>query len=453
MSYKPYCVVRAPVTTRSGYGEMSRDIVSHLIEKDEYEIEVHSINWGNTPMNALDPDNKRDAEILKRIVPERLTRRPDLYISISIPTEFRPFGKYNIGITAGIETTLASPQWIMAINQMDVTFAISNHAKNVFVNSKFEQKDQNGNRIGIVELQKPVEVLHNCVDTYTYKKISEHELEPAIKKTLDEIPEDFNFLFVGHWLTGGVGEDRKNIGLLVNIFYDLFKRAEFKNKPGLILKTNSATFSVLDREDILRKIRHIKNAVELEDGQEYPNIYLLHGDLTDSEMNSLFNHPKVKAHISLTHGEGFGRPLLEASLSGKPIITTGWSGHLDFLDSQSSVLIGGELKQVPQSVVWENVIIPESAWLEVDPNMSANAMIEVMNHYNDWKSKAKDLAKRNKENFNYKAIRKQFWDLLDKYVPEFEEEKTLVNLKLPELKKKNTVPQLNLPKLKKNIED
>ena len=40
------------------------------------------------------------------------------------------------------------------------------------------------------------------------------------------------------------------------------------------------------------------------------------------EMNEMYNHPKVKAHLTFTHGEGFGRPLLEASFSGKPIIST-----------------------------------------------------------------------------------------------------------------------------------
>ena len=49
------------------------------------------------------------------------------------------------------------------------------------------------------------------------------------------------------------------------------------------------------------------------------------------EMNSIYNHSKVKAMVSLTKGEGFGRPLLEFSLSQKPLIVSGWSGHMDFL--------------------------------------------------------------------------------------------------------------------------
>ena len=54
-------------------------------------------------------------------------------------------------------------------------------------------------------------------------------------------------------------------------------------------------------------------------GSNFPNIYILDGDFTNEEMNSIYNHPQVKAHVSFTHGEGFGRPLLEACISGKPL--------------------------------------------------------------------------------------------------------------------------------------
>ena len=172
MSYRPTCVVRAPVATRSGYGSMSRDIIRHLIEYDKYNVEVHSINWGETPMNALDINNSADKMILERIVPEEFPIQPDLYISISIPTEFQPIGKYNIGITAGIETTQASVEWVEAMNRMDVNFVISQHSKDVFDASKYLANNEQGDQVGTVECLKPIEVLHNCVDTYTYKKIN-----------------------------------------------------------------------------------------------------------------------------------------------------------------------------------------------------------------------------------------------------------------------------------------
>ena len=451
MDYRPTCVVRAPVTTRSGYGGMSRDIVRHLIEYDKYDVQIHSINWGETPMNALDINKPADKMILERMVPEEFSTQPDLYVSISIPTEFQPVGKYNIGITAGIETTKASVESVEAMNRMDVNFVISEHAKNVFEASKYQANNEQGEQIGVMECLKPIEVLHNCIDTYTYKKLSRSQLESSVRNMIDTIPEKFNFMFVGHWLKGDIGQDRKNVGLLVKLFYELFKREEFEERPGLILKTNEVTSSLLDREVILSKAKQIKDSVELEEGEVLPNVYIVHGDLTDKELNSLYNHDKVKVHITFTKGEGFGRPLLEASLTGKPIIAPGWSGHMDFLNPQQTILLGGELEDVHESAQWDTIIIEGAKWMSVDPNMAATAMVEALRNYKPWRAKANKLAKANKSNFNYKKIRSNMWKLLDKYVPEFQESAKKMELNLPKLKKVATegLPQLKLPKLMK----
>lgn len=435
MSGKPLCIVRAPCQTRSGYGDMSRDIIRHLIEWDKFDVKIHSVNWGDTPMNALDENNPKDKMILDRIVRNGQLPQPHLYVTITIPTEFEPMGKYNIGITAGIETSVASAQWIQACNKMDLILTISEHSKNVFHFSKYTQKDQNGNVMGEVKIEKPLEVLHNCIDTNIFKKIEyEFDLEKSIKDTLETIPEKFCYLFVGHWLRGDYGEDRKNVAFLVKVFLETFKQIPSKEQPALILKTSSAGFSILDREEILKKIDQIKNSVGLEGGQTLPNIYLLHGELTDKEMNSLYNHPKVKAHVSFTKGEGFGRPLLEASVSGKPVIASGWSGHLDFLDQSNSVLVGGELKPIHESSVWDGVLIRESTWFAPDMNQCANAFYAVFRNYSQFKKRASLLAKENSKKFSYQVIQKKTWDLLNQYVPQFSVETKLV---LPTLKKIN----------------
>lgn len=438
---KPVCVVRAPCATRSGYGDMSRDIIRHLIEYDKYDVKVVSVNWGETPMNALDPNNPKDKMILDRYLTAPLTRQPELFITITIPTEFEVIGKYNIGITAGIETTIAAPQWVDACNKMDVIFTISEHSKNVLLNSKFNQQGPNGQSMGILEIQKPIEVLHNCIDQSIFKHLEyESDVLPSVKETLKNIPEKFCYLFVGHWLRGDFGEDRKNVGLLVKVFLETFKQVKESTPPALILKTSGGNFSILDRQEILKKINVVKSSVELKEGQVMPNIYLLHGELTDEEMNSLYNHPKVKAHVSLTKGEGFGRPLLEASISGKPVIASGWSGHMDFLNSSDAILVGGELKQIHPSAVWDGVLIAESAWFSPDLQQCANAMASVFMDYETFRKKAYKLGKENFKKFSYRNIQKKTWELLDKYVPEFPKQIPLV---LPKLKK------IELPAMKK----
>lgn len=435
---KPLCVVRAPCATRSGYGDMSRDIIRHLIEYDKFDVKVHSVPWGDTPMNALDENDPKDKMISDRIIRSGINKQPELFISITVPNEFEPLGKFNIGITAGIETTAASAQWIEGCNRMNAIFTISEHSKNVLVNSKYGYKNPQGVQ-GMLEFTNPIEVLHNCIDTNVFGKKA--PVDKEFTKTLDAIPEQFCFAFVGHWLRGEYGEDRKNVGLLIKLFLETFKQITDKPLPALILKTSSAGFSILDREEILTKIQQLKDSVTLTGTQKLPNVYLLHGELTEKEMNTLYNHPKVKAHVSFTKGEGFGRPLLEASVSGKPVIASGWSGHMDFLRQDDAVLVGGELKNVHPSSVWENVIMAESQWFAPDPQQCVNAMAAVFLDYSPFKNRAYNTADRNRKQFSYESIQKRTWELLDKYVPEFPKQVPLI---LPKLKK------VELPSLKKS---
>jgi len=437
---KPICLITAPVATRSGYGDMARDLVRWLIDYDKYEIKVISLPWGETPMNALNPDVKKDAVILDKIVPTPVTFKPDLYIHIGIPNEAQPLGKYNILYTAGIETTAVSGPWVEACNRMDLILTISEHSKNVFAISKYTAHGPNGQPMGMIELQKPIEVLHNCIDQNIIKRVEyDFDLDKSVCNVMDTVQEKFCYLFVGHWMRGDFGEDRKNVGMLVKVFLETFKQTK-TTLPALILKTSGGAFSILDKQDILRKIEGIRNTVVLEKGQTMPNIYVLHGELTDEEMNSLYNHPKIKAHVSLTKGEGFGRPLLEASISGKPVIASGWSGHTDFLNADQAVLIGGELKPVHASVVWENIIIKESSWFSADIQQAANAMAAVFTDYETFRKKARVLGKENNRLFSYQVLQKRAVEILEKYVPEFPKK---MQLTLPKLKK------IALPSIKK----
>ena len=183
-----------------------------------------------------------------------------------------------------------------------------------------------------------------------------------------------------------------------------------------------------------------------------PNIYVLHGDLSDDEMNGLYNHPKVKAHISFTHGEGFGRPLLEASLSEKPVIAPNWSGHVDFLSGGNATLLPGSLNDVKKESFPKNMYVPESQWFTINYNYAFKILKDVFNNYSKYTVKAKKLAIVNQTKFSLEAMTKKFEEILDKYLPKFEEQPQPVDLKLPKLKKIGTVsekPKIELPKLKK----
>jgi glycosyltransferase involved in cell wall biosynthesis len=417
--------ISSPFDTYSGYGARSRDLIKAIIKSDKYNVKLLSQRWGNTPFGFCS-DHEEWSFLLDYVHDQpQFTEQPDIWMQITVPNEFQPVGKYNIGVTAGMETTIVHGSWVEGINRMDLNLVSSEHSKQVFLNSKFESKNQQGQSLGIVEVTKPIEVLFEGADIEIYKSISTSSSYPL---QLD-IKEDFAFLFVGHWLQGELGEDRKNVGLLIKAFYEVYKNQ--KNKPALILKTNGAGASYMDREDILKKIQSIKSSVNSND---LPNIYLLHGELTDIEMNALYNHPKVKAMVSLTKGEGFGRPLLEFSLSKKPIMVSGWSGHMDFINPEFSAIIGGNLKNVHPSAVIPNMILAESQWFSPDHGQIGTLMKDIQKNYKNYLEKAKRQAYRSKTEFNWEKMKEKLDTILSKNLPNLAKK---IELKLPELKLPN----------------
>jgi hypothetical protein len=432
---KPLCIVSSPVDTFSGYGARSRDFIKSLIKAkgDEWDIKLLSQRWGSTPFGFLNDEIEEEADLKSRIIPQ-MTTQPDAWFQITVPNEFQKVGKYvSIGVTAGIETTICDPSWIEGCNRMDLVLASSQHSKQVFDNSQFEQKDKTTNKtISIIKLTTPVEVLFEGVDLNKYFKSTPPQTD--LIKSISSIKEDFCFLFVGHWLQGNFGEDRKNVSYMLKAFLEVFKG---KTKaPALILKTNSATTSIMDRNSILEKIDQIRKTIK----GIIPNIYLLHGDLEDEDMNDLYNHSKVKAMVSFTKGEGFGRPLLEFTLSEKPVIASGWSGHIDFLDKDASILVGGELKQIHASAVIPNMLIEDSQWFAPNDGQAGHALKEIFENYKQFLPGAKKQANISKNKFSLDKMTERLSQILDektKPIPKF------IPLELPKLNK------IDLPKLKK----
>lgn len=438
---KPFIVIQGPVATRSGYGNHTRDLATALICQDKYDIQIISLPWGSTPMNALEQDNLEHQEIAKRIVTGNINRQPDVFIQVSVPNEFQAHGKYNIGVTAGIETTIVSHEFIQGANRMDLLVVTSEHSKKGFIDTTFDAIDnKTQQKTGELKLEVPVKVLFEGLDLNTYCKTT--NIEPTVINELKDIKNDFCYLFVGHWLKGDMGQDRKDIGMMIRAFCEAFKRKSIKNRPALILKTSHATFSIKDRDVITQKIQQITAQY----GNNMPEIYLLHGDLSDKEMNSLYNHPKIKAMISFTKGEGFGRPLLEFSITGKPVIASNWSGHVDFLNPEYCVMLPGSLTDVHKSAT-DKFILKGSKWFTVDYGYAAGILQDVKKNYKTYLSKSRKQTQYVKDNFSLERMAEIFKHIVDeglKGVPQ------QVGLKLPKLKKVETdAPKLKLPKLKK----
>jgi len=418
---KPTVLVSCPIDTYSGYGGRSRDFVKALISTGKYNVYILSQRWGNTRFGYLKDHSEHD--LASKIVPN-VTGQPDIWIQITVPNEFQPIGKYNIGVTAGIETTICDPSWIEGCNRMNLTLVSSQHAKETFERSKFEVQDK-GKTTGTIELQKPIEVLFEGLDIEKYKPVTSSTFN------LSAVEESFAYLFVGHWLQGDFGQDRKNVGYLVKAFLESFKNK--KDAPALILKTQSANASILDRNQVLKKIDDIRKSIK----GTLPNIYLLHGEMSDEEVNMLYNHPKVKAMVSFTKGEGFGRPLLEFSAVNKPIIASGWSGHIDFLDKEFTYLVAGTLTNVHKSAAIDKMLLKEAQWFTPDDAQTGTALRMVFDNYKKYAELAKRQGYKSRTNFSWEKMAEQLDQILSSNLPEFSKQ---VELKLP---------TLQLPKLQK----
>jgi hypothetical protein len=435
---KPICVLQSPIWTRSGYGDWALAVAKSLLRYGKFDLHIAPTVWGacskkNLDAEVNDPEGK---ELLNRIIHQQLLRQPEIFIQMTIPNEFSAPAKFNIGMTAGIETTVPRAEWIEGLNRMNVNFITSQHSKDVFANAVYNKKLPSGVSEDLV-VKTPMDVVFWGANTNIYKKTDEKIA--TVEAEMKNIPESFAFLFVGQWTAGNMRADRKAIGFLIKTFLETFSNMD--NPPCLILKTSGAQLCVMDKYECIGKINDVTNMVKQErPGAKLPNVYLLHGELEDVEMNALYNHEKVKVHASFTHGEGFGHPLLLASLSGKPVLTPRWSGHLDFLNHKFAKFFEGSLQPIPDEAI-NDWFIKDARWFEVDYSEAGKKMKYYFNNYSNVLADAENLRIYNAENFSMQAMDKSFHALLDKYVPPFAIEEAI---KLPTLKR---IKSIKLPEI------
>ena len=419
---KQTLVFQGPVFTRSGYGDHCRDLLKSLRKMDKYNIKIIPMRWGSTPQNQVDGQTDFGRWMLERVIGQ-IEVKPDIFMQVSVANEFEPKGNYNIGITAGVETTIVPKEFIDGTNKMDLTLVPSNFTKNSLVGTAYQQKDQNtGQIVNEFRVNKPVEVLMEGVDLSTFLPDTKSKLEQ-----LDNIPTDFNFLAVGHWLKGNLGQDRKDIGMAIKTFATVFQYVPKGQQPGLIVKTSSAGFSIMDRENMAERIDGITKTF----GDKCPPIYLMHGDLSESEMATLYHHSKVKAMVSFAKGEGYGRPLAEFAVTGKPILVSNWSGHLDFLPKEHTVLLDGQLTNVDESAA-DQFLMKEAQWFTVNYSNAANKMHDVYKNYKTYLDQSKGLTDNIVNKFSLEKMNNQFENIMDKYV---KGKPTIVPIRLPKLNK------------------
>ena len=389
-------LLKAPLETQSGYGVHSRQIFEALISDPLFDVSVESLNWGNCSYetHVTDLSTKIKQAVEKRAIETQQGQNEyDLFIHVTIPQEYEKRGKFNIGVSALCETDRISPQWIQKMNEMDLNIVPSEHAKNIAKRTVADWHNQNTGEKGQFKVEKPVVVCAEGIDTTLF---TEKPYQDLLKL---ELEPDFCFLHIGQWGGGDFGEDRKNISNLLKYFCETFRN---RKDVGLVLKTNMGKNDAAGFDAVKSRIANLRHAIGIP-AAECPPLYLIHANLTTEEMADLYNHPKIKAFVTLTHGEGFGIPVAEAAAVGLPIMATNWSGHLDILQDGKFVSFEHELKDIPERSVWDPVLIKGSRWACVNEEDVKKKMDKISRSISKPKEWAKELAVKVKEKFDLKV--------------------------------------------------
>ncbi len=400
-SMKKKVILKGPVLTRSGYGEQSRFALRSLRSRpDEFDIYIQPLSWGKTSWMYEQNEERQfiDNCIEKTIGFIQQGGKFDMSIQCTIPNEFENMATVNIGYTAGIEATAVSPLWLQKTNELvDRLIVVSSFSIDAF--KRTEYSGEFNGQPAVLNLQKPIDFVN-----YPVKRF---ENLPDVDLKLDY---DFNFISVAQW------GPRKNLLNTIHWFIDEFHDDEV----GLVLKTNLMKNCILDRQALFGKVKE-------ELANKYPDrtckIYLLHGDMSEEEIHSLYLHPKIKAGLFLPHGEGFGLPIFEAAYSGLPIVATGWSGHLDFLVDEERTEhfynVAFDINNIPNEVIWEDVLIKEAKWAYP---RDASAKEKMRECYDDIMSGNKkntcDYALQLRDRFSANNMYSKFADLVLESAPE-----------------------------------
>jgi glycosyltransferase involved in cell wall biosynthesis len=375
-------IVKGPALTQSGYGEHTRFVLRSLrSQPDLFDIYFININWGQTSWIHEDTEERRwlDHLLGKTIQYVQQGGQFDISLQVTVPNEFEPMAPVNIGVTAGIETTKIAPQWVEKGMNMDKIIVVSEHAKYGFDNTQYPATNNQTGEEFIAKITCPVEVVG-----YPVKNIKPADIDLNLKY-------DFNFLTVGTWIV------RKNIENTIKWFVEEF----YEQEVGLIIKTSIAKNCLRDREAVHNRLKELLKEYD----ERKCEVCLLHGDMNEAEMTALYQHPKVKAMISASHGEGFGLPLFEAAYNALPIIAPNWGGQVDFLhmpvkDKKGKTKnksmfseVAYDIKPIQESAHWEGVIQKDSMWCFPKEWNFKKSMRLLRKSYGSAKAQAKKLQK------------------------------------------------------------
>ena len=292
----------------SGYAEAARNNIAAILTQPDIELSARAVSFENW---ATDIGPKFN-DMIQPLLTKKVT--PDVQIIHLTPENFartKQPGMKNIGYTVWEASKLPS-NWVDMCNQLDEIWVPCQWNVDVFKSS------------GVTV---PIRKIPHTIN------LSDLEQVPATR--IDNIPTDvFNFYSIFHW------SSRKNPEGLLKAYL-----AEFRNtdKVNLVLKTYMNDSSTSDRNQTVLSVGAVKKSLELQD-KETASITLVHGALSKQQMSSL--HRTCDCFVLPHRAEGWGVPHFEAMALGKPVITTGFGGNLEFMNADTSYLLSFDVTPV-----------------------------------------------------------------------------------------------------------
>ena len=390
---KKILVFESPITSLSGYGEHSREIASYL-HKMETDLDLYFINskWGKSPC-LLSFDDPQITETFNKHITTDVAENIHTYIKLGFPSEFKALGKHNIGITALVESTLCSKDFVDGCNTMDEVIVPSEFNKTTLLKSYEHHKLKNTSKINVIP---------ECVQL---NNEIQHNTNQPISEFMDIVEEEFCYLYNGKWNTNPV-IDRKNVDGMIRTFIYAFKDTD--KKPGLILKTNHENYSESDYSRVYKSIQNIIKDTTV----STPSIYLLHGNLSTLEMKQLYKHPKIKCGINLSRGESFGRPILESVIAKKPVLIPAWSGPTEYV-TNNKFHINGKLVNHPDI---DGIFINGGSWFDIDVDHASVKLNDIYNKYEEYQLETINLLDQIKPKYNKNSIFNEYKQVIDAYL-------------------------------------
>ena len=380
---KKKVLLRAPVLTMSGYGVHARQIFKWLVKKD-IDLFIQPLRWGDTPWMI-----NRKIPIVKEIMDRtnmQDCKEYDYSFQLQLPNEWDPkLAKYNVGMSAMVETDICNPEWVDACNKMDCVITLSSHARNVLAFSDKLQK----------EIHVVPESYVEAIDT----------IQDSSLMSLDHGETDFNFLVFGQITGDSDATDRKNTFKTLEWICSTFKNDK---NVGIVIKTNCGKNTVQDKHQARNMLSSALSRVRT---SNFPKVYLIHGSLEDEEVASLYKNPKIKALVSLTKGEGFGLPILEAAASDLPVIATNWSGHLDFMNRGKFIKIDYDLQEVNSKKIDNKIFMKGSKWAQPREIFVKKALKKFRSSHEIPEQWAVDLGKTLREEYSQSSVEKKYDEL------------------------------------------